>query len=165
MSDQAKADATEDAIRNKGSNNGKVDLKSDEAKKRGWSNLKPIQPGETRNPGGRPAMPADVRAVLEGGSLAAVQAQVALLSSPDQRLVFLASQAILDRLYGKASQQVDKSVTVTTVQQQHLNILMDLQTRRDQAMKTIEGEAGGTQRVEEYDPVIAEDKAYTKDNS
>lgn len=110
-------------------------------------------------------MPADVRAVLEGGSLAAVQAQVALLSSPDQRLVFLASQAILDRLYGKASQQVDKSVTVTTVQQQHLNILMDLQTRRDQAMKTIEGEAGGTQRVEEYGPVIAEDNAYTKDNS
>lgn len=130
----------DDASGIKGSNSGKVDLASEEAKKRGWSNLKPFQPGQSGNPSGRPAMPADVRAVLEGGSLAAVQAQVALLSSPDQRLVFLASQAILDRLYGKASQQVDKSVTVTTVQQQHLNILMDLQTRRDQAMKTIEGE-------------------------
>ena len=155
----------DDAIQNKGSSRGKVDLTSEEAKKRGWSNLKPITPGQALNPGGRPAMPADVRAVLEGGSLAAVQAQVALLSSPDQRLVFLASQAILDRLYGKASQQVDKSVTVTTVQQQHLNILMDLQTQRDQAMKTIEAEEGGTQMVEEYGPLIAGDITYTKDNS
>lgn len=149
----------------KGSNSGKVETPRERQRRAGIANLKPFQPGQSGNPSGRPAMPADVRAVLEGGSLAAVQAQVALLSSPDQRLVFLASQAILDRLYGKASQQVDKSVTVTTVQQQHLNILMDLQTRRDQAMKTIEGEAGGTQRVEEYDPLIAEDNAYTKDNS
>lgn len=149
----------------KGSNSGKVETPRERQRRAGIANLKPFQPGQSGNPSGRPAMPPDVKAVLEGGSLAAVQAQVALLSSPDQRLVFLASQAILDRLYGKASQQVDKSVTVTTVQQQHLNILMDLQTRRDQAMKTIEGEAGGTQRVEEYDPLIAEDNAYTKDNS
>lgn len=126
------------AMQKKGSNRGKVDLTSDEAKKRGWANLKPIQPGQALNPGGRPAMSPEVKAALEGATLPAVRKQIELMSCGDVRVELLASQAILDRFYGKAAQAVDKTVTVTSVQQQHLSILMELQAKRDQAMKAIE---------------------------
>jgi hypothetical protein len=35
------------------------------------------------------------------------------------------------------------NVTTTNVQQAHLQVLVELQQRRDQAMKTIEAEEGG----------------------
>ena len=111
--------------------------------------MKPWQPGQSGNPGGRPAMPADVREALEAGSGKAARRLAELVDSPDERVALLASQALLDRLYGKPAQAVDKTVTVTSVQQQHLSILMELQAKRDQAMKAIEGH---TDKVVEYDP-------------
>ena len=83
-------------------------------------------------------MSPEVRKALEGATLPAVQKQIELMSCGDVRVELLASQAILDRFYGKAAQAVDKTVTVTTVQQQHLSILMELQAKRDQAMKAVE---------------------------
>lgn len=139
-------------MQKKGSNRGKVDLTSDEAKKRGWANLKPIQPGQALNPGGRPAMSPEVKAALEGATLPAVRKQIELMSCGDVRVELLASQAILDRFYGKAAQAVDKTVTVTSVQQQHLSILMELQAKRDQAMKAVQEIEGHTDKVAEYDP-------------
>ena len=111
----------------------------------------------------REALVAQLQA--KGAQLPAILKQIELLSCGDPRLEYVVSQALLDRFSGKALQATDVNVTTTNVQQAHLQVLVELQQKRDQAMKTIEGEAGGTQRVEEYDPVIAEDNAYTKDNS
>lgn len=136
-------DAGPDAIGNKRSNKGKVDLTSEEARRRGWSNLKPLQPGQTANPSGRPKMPDEVRKALEGASLPAVRKLAELVNCPDPRVALLASQTVLDRLYGKPTQQVDANVTTTNVQQAHLQVLIELQQKREAAMKTIEA------RVEE----------------
>ena len=97
-------------------------------------------------------MPPEVRKALEAGSEDAAKRLVALIKSPDERIALLASQALLDRLYGKAAQAVDKTVTTTTVQAQHLNILMELQARRDEALKAVEVIEGHTDKVVEYDP-------------
>lgn len=106
--------------------------------------MKPWQPGQSGNPGGRPAMSPEVKAALEGATLPAVRKQIELMSCGDVRVELLASQAILDRFYGKAAQAVDKTVTVTSVQQQHLSILMELQAKRDQAMKAVQEIEGAT---------------------
>lgn len=120
-------------------------------KAKGIANLRPWQPGQSGNPSGRPVMPPEVKAALEAGSEAAARRLVELVGSNDERVALLASQALLDRLYGKPAQAVDKTITTTTVQQQHLAILVELQARRDQAVKTIEGH---TQKVEVDDPAF-----------
>ena len=52
---------------------------------------------------------------------------------------------IHNRLLGKPTQQVDANVTTTNVQQAHLQVLIELQQKREAAMRTIEA------RVEEGD--------------
>ena len=136
-------------------------------KKRGNpENLRPRwQPGVSGNPNGRRPMPPEVVEALQLGSLPAAQRLVALTQDPDGRVALTAIDMLQNRLYGRAQQQADVNVTTTNVQQAHLQVLVELQQRRDQAMKTIEAEeAGGTQRVEEYGPLITGDITYTKDN-
>ena len=112
----------------------------------------PWKPGQSGNPNGRPQMSPEVKAALEGATLPAVQKQIELMSCGDVRVELLASQAILDRFYGKAAQAIDKTVTTTTVQAQHLSILMELQQKRDLAAKAVAEIEGHTDKVEEYDP-------------
>lgn len=100
--------------------------------------LRPWQPGQSGNPAGRRPMPPEVVEALQAGSEAAAKRLVELCSSPDPRVALMASEALLSRLYGKPTQQVDAQVTTTNVQQAHLQILLDLQAKREQAMKTIE---------------------------
>ena len=127
--------------------------------------FKPFQPGVSGNPSGRREMPPEVKAALASAQLPAILKQIELLSCGDPRIEFVVSQALLDRFSGKALQATDVNVTTTNVQQAHLQVLVELQQKRDQAMKTIEAEEGGTQMVEEYGPLIAGDMTYTKDNS
>ena len=104
------------------------------------------QPGQSGNPSGRRPMPPEVVEALQAGSEAAAKRLVELCSSNDERVALAASEALLSRLYGKPTQQVDAQVTTTNVQQAHLQILLDLQAKREAAMKTIEGEVEeGTQ--------------------
>ena len=126
--------------------------------------FKPFQPGQSGNPNGRRPMAPEVIEALQLGSLPAAQRLVALTQDPDGRVALTAIDMLQNRLYGRALQATDVNVTTTNVQQAHLQVLVDLQQRRDQAMKTIEAE-GGTQMVEEYGPLIAGDITYTKDNS
>jgi hypothetical protein len=42
----------------------------------------------------------------------------------------MASNAILDRLYGKPAQTVDAKVETTSIQEAHLRALQDIQARR-----------------------------------
>ncbi len=114
--------------------------------------FKPFQPGQSGNPAGRREMSPEVKAALAGAALPAIQKQIELMSCGDVRVELMASQALLDRFYGKAVQAVDAQVTTTNVQQAHLQILVELQQKRDQAMKTIEAGEGDTQKVTEYDP-------------
>ena len=109
--------------------------------------------GKSGNPGGRPAMSPEVKAALAGAALPAIQKQIELLGCGDVRVELMASQALLDRFYGKAVQAVEANVTTTNVQQAHLQILVELQAKRDQAMKTIEAvEGGGAENPIEIKP-------------
>ena len=138
----------------------------EEARRRQLAGLRPgWVPGQSGNPGGRREMPPEVKAALASAQLPAILKQIELLSCGDPRIEFVVSQALLDRFSGKALQATDVNVTTTNVQQAHLQVLVELQQKRDQAMKTIEAEEGGTQMVEEYGPLIAGDITYTKDNS
>ena len=64
-------------------------------------------PGTTGNAGGRPKVPVDVRAALDGGSVAAAQRLVELVKSQDERVALSASLALLDRVLGKPPASVE----------------------------------------------------------
>lgn len=133
---------------------GKVDTKTKTQGSSGNSRrlpegMTPWKPGQSGNPGGRPKMSREVLEALQSASLPAVQKLVELMNGPDPRVAAVCAQALLDRLYGKPTQQVDAEVRTTNVQQAHLQILLELQAKRDGAMKTIEGD---TQRVSVHDP-------------
>jgi hypothetical protein len=107
------------------------------------------QPGQSGNPSGRRPMPPEVIEALQAGSEAAAKRLVELCASNDERIALAASEALLSRLYGRPTQQVDAQVTTTNVQQAHLQILLDLQAKREEAMKTIEGEVKSEQDPEQ----------------
>ena len=94
-------------------------------------------------------MPPEVVEALQAGSEVAAKRLVELCASNDERVALAASEALLSRLYGKPTQQVDAQVTTTNVQQAHLQILLDLQAKREEAMKTIEGEVEESEHDDE----------------
>lgn len=111
------------------------------------------KPGQSGNPSGRRPMPPEIVKTLELGSKAAAERLVALTQDPDGRVALTAIDMLQNRLYGRAQQQADVNVTTTNVQQAHLQILVELQAKRDQAMKTIEAvEGGGAENPIEIEP-------------
>lgn len=103
--------------------------------------LIPWKPGQSGNPTGRPPLPPELKAKLRDLAPKAVQRLGEMLDDDDPRIRGMASQAILDRLYGKPTQAVEAEVKTTSVQQAHLEVLLNLQARREEAIKTIEGQA------------------------
>lgn len=89
-----------------------------------------FQKGVSGNPGGLPAMAPEVKEALEGASERAAQRLVELVDSDDPRVALMASNAILDRLYGKPAQTLDAKVETTSIQEAHLRALQDIQDRR-----------------------------------
>ena len=128
---------------------------TDKPKKTLPEGMKPWQPGQSGNPNGRPKMPPDVIKALELGSLAAAQRLVQLTQDADGRIALTAIDMLQNRLYGRPTQQADVNVTTTNVQQAHLQILVELQQRREAALGRLELEEGDTQRVIEHDPADA----------
>jgi hypothetical protein len=119
-------------------------------KKRGTvANLKPWQPGQSGNPEGRRPMPPEVVEALKLGSVPAAERLVALTQDPDGRIALTAIDMLQNRLYGRPTQSMEAQVTTTNVQQAHLQILLDLQAKREEAMKTIEGEVKSEQDPEQ----------------
>lgn len=97
-----------------------------------------FQKGVSGNPGGRPVMPSEVREALEGASERAVRRLVELVDCGDPRVALMASNAILDRLYGKPAQTVDAKVQTTDVGAMHLQILQEIAECRSAQLATEE---------------------------
>ena len=114
--------------------------------------MPPIKPGEVRNPGGRPKVPEEVKAALQAATPAAVATLVEIMTSgksEDTRVK--AANIILERVYGKATAQVD--VRVTDVGAMHLQLLEEIRARRQERLgQTIDVTPGHTQKVMVHDP-------------
>jgi hypothetical protein len=96
-----------------------------------------FQKGVSGNPGGRPTIAPDVREALEGASERAARRLVELVDSEDPRVALMASNAILDRLYGKPAQTLDAKVETNSIQQAHLRALLDIQARRQERLREL----------------------------
>lgn len=91
-------------------------------------NLRPIPKGMVLNPTGRAKVPEEVKAVLKAATPRAAQVLVELMENASPKIRLAASQTVLDRVYGKATQAVD--VQVTDVAKIHLQALQEIQARR-----------------------------------
>src|SRR5688500_13460136 len=83
------------------------------------------KPGQSGNPGGRPKMPADVRALAQSYCPEAIKALGKIVRNekgdmPPQAIVSAAS-VILDRGYGKAEQTVNSNVALSTKRPADMN--------------------------------------------
>ncbi len=65
-----------------------------------------FQPGQSGNPGGRPAGEAKVRSAAQEHTEAAIGVLASALSDPDPRVQIKAAEVLLDRGWGKATQPV-----------------------------------------------------------
>src|SRR5262245_13135532 len=70
------------------------------------------RPGQRGNPSGHSGECGEVIRLARALSVRAVQRLGELLESPDERVVAVAANAILDRAFGKARSTTEKQVTV-----------------------------------------------------
>lgn len=121
------------------------------------ANLKPIKPGEVRNPTGRPSIPEDVKQALQAATPRAVATLIDLMENGGEKVRVQAASIILDRVYGKAAAQVN--VNVTDVGSLHLQLLEEIRARRQERLgdKAIDVTPTHTDKVEEYDPSKSND--------
>lgn len=120
------------------------------------ANLKPIKPGEVRNPTGRPKTPPDVKEALQAMLPQAVTRLGQLLMSDNEKIALAATQVVLDRNLGKAiATKVDVKADLGAL---HLQLLEDIRLRRQERLGgqivdvTPNVDEGHTDKVEEYDP-------------
>lgn len=111
-------------------------------KKRGNPNIAQygFKPGQSGNPSGRRPIPPEIKAKIDEGAEQSIPIVIGIMTNPeeDSRVRLAAAEMLQSRSWGKAVQAVDAQVTTTNVQQAHLQILVELQQKRDQAMKVIE---------------------------
>ena len=116
--------------------------------------MKPWQPGQSGNPAGRPPIPPEVLEILKAKSPAAARRLAELVDSPEPAVALKAIDMLQNRIYGRPAQTLDAKIETTNVQQAHLQVLLELQQKREDVMKTIEGD---TQRVDENGASIAKE--------
>ena len=85
------------------------------------ANLKPFRKGTSGNPGGRPAISAQVRLRAQQLTPKAIEKIIELMDSDDERVALMACKEILDRAYGKVGQASkeddhERHVTIELVQ-------------------------------------------------
>ena len=120
------------------------------------ANLKPIKPGEVRNPNGRAPTPPDVKEALQAMLPHAVTRLGQLLMSDNEKIAIKAVEVVLDRNLGKAiATKIDVKADLGNM---HLQLLEEIRARRAERLGqapmvdvTPKGE-GHTDKVEEYDP-------------
>ena len=71
-------------------------------------NLKPFQPGQSGNPGGRPRLPDDVKQLARGYTSEAIETLAAVMRNDEAPAAARVSAAstILDRAWGKPPQHI-----------------------------------------------------------
>ena len=62
---------------------------------------KGFKPGQSGNPGGRSAIPEDIRITAMRFTGRALERITQLIESDDERVAFMASKELLDRVYGR----------------------------------------------------------------
>jgi hypothetical protein len=72
------------------------------------SNLKPFAPGQSGNPGGRPRIPDDVKALARSHTREAIAVAAEIMRNPEETGTarMSAVNTILDRAWGKPSQHI-----------------------------------------------------------
>jgi hypothetical protein len=68
---------------------------------------RPFPKGVSGNPGGKPKVAGEVRALLEGNTLKAAEKLIAMLNDSDTKIALAAANGILDRVLGKPRQAVE----------------------------------------------------------
>src|SRR5262245_57806464 len=64
-------------------------------------------PGASGNPGGRPKLPAEMREIFQSKGLEAAEILVKHLHASEPMVSVAAAREMLDRAYGKATQQIN----------------------------------------------------------
>jgi len=71
--------------------------------------LTPFPKGKSGNPGGRPKIPDDIKALLKLQAPNALQKLLTLMESNDERIALTAANCVLDRAWGKPTQTTEVS--------------------------------------------------------
>ncbi len=71
--------------------------------------LTPFPKGKSGNPGARPKIPDEVKALLKLQAPNALQKLLTLMESNDERIALTAANSILDRAWGKPTQTTEVS--------------------------------------------------------
>lgn len=92
---------------------------------------RPFQPGQSGNPGGRPKMPDDLKNALRLRADDALAVLVEVMADPaaPHAARVAAANAILDRGYGKPTQDITAKVQQTDLADAHLEALRSLSSR------------------------------------
>ncbi len=88
--------------------------------------------GVSGNPGGRPPIPEDVKAMLKNLVPDAVKALSEAVNGDDPRLRVAAAQTILDRVYGKAHVSASIETNELSTPQAHLSALIAIASHTQQ---------------------------------
>ena len=89
----------------------------------------------TPNPGGRPRVPDELRAIFEAASPEAARRLAELVHDEDPRVALVASNAILDRVLGRPAQQINADIKTGSISDAHLAALKDIPERRDRMLQ------------------------------
>lgn len=82
-----------------------------EKKQKGKGN--PFKPGQSGNPNGRPKIPQEFKDLAKTKSLDALHRVIEIMENPDsdKKDVLRASEMIMDRAWGKATQPIDAEMS------------------------------------------------------
>src|SRR5215207_5369804 len=91
--------------------------------------------------GGRKSIPEDVKEIARAATPRAIQRQIELMESKDENVALKATNAILDRAFGKPAQIVNANLARKDVLDYSLPELLAIAYGRGSGGQTIEGTA------------------------
>lgn len=96
-------------------NKGSTSAKAGNSEKTVRGKGKPFEKGKSGNPNGRPKLPQEFKDLAKTKSLAALKKIIEVMENPnsDTKDVLRASEMIMDRAWGRATQPIDADVNAT----------------------------------------------------
>src|SRR5829696_10029117 len=122
------------------------------------ANLRPVQPGQALNPGGRPKMPAEVREAAMALTPDAIRTLGEIMQDPSVTpgVRVTAAEKILDRALGKPAQTVDVTNHKSDALDYSIADLVAIAYRRGLEGGSVEGEAAEAAGVNAGVPTTSE---------